>query len=283
MTYEELEREVVNLGFEANVDSVAALASAVNRTLSRIDRIRPNRAEAVLSLREPLYAAPEVTAIDTPLTISCGGAFAVTFEYIGSGTLSGIGSTSESLSSPVWRAKRIILQGGTQQLSMTFTGTTDFAVRSFAVLAPLANRDNATLLPVYGKERIFFDLSGLDDYAEPDDYPYTESGFPVRDYEARGTMLYLPAYLRGNVLITYRRKRTAVTADNFAPTSNSASVDVEPDLAYLVPLGVASFVWLEVEPEKATYYEQLFQEGLTLARMASRHEGRESVIRRKGW
>ena len=59
-------------------------------------------------------------------------------------------------------------------------------------------------------------------------------------------------------------------------------IDVPEELAELLPLAVASFVWLDDDPEKAQYYMSLYKDGIgTLRRFHPRELGSSYVT--NGW
>ena len=98
-----------------------------------------------------------------------------------------------------------------------------------------------------------------------------------RDYLIRGnTVLFLRDV--GNVTIYYLRRARTVTVDK-----KEESIDVHPAAESLLPLLVASYLWLDDRGELATHYLKLYQtEADELRRNLYRH-GSIRLCAPNGW
>lgn len=76
-----------------------------------------------------------------------------------------------------------------------------------------------------------------------------------------GALLYdgkldIPSTFRGEVLLTYRTLPPTVTEDM------DAVIAIPEEYSHLIPILAASYVWMEVDSEVASYYKRLFDDML---------------------
>lgn len=291
MTYRELMEEVAHLGFDSAVEDLASLATATNRALAQLHReLRPATEDVVVTVREPILAEYEERVIPNgaEIRIKATEGVAVSFESIGGGNISfekeGEILRDEVANSTEWKGRRYLYLG---QLGadLLLRGRTDFAVRSLAVFSMADNTAEASALPVMGKNFASFDLSAVyGDFLSLDSTPYTEAGIPVRGYEIENNILRVPSCVRGRVQVGVRRKLRLATLDHFESAAlMDTEIDIHAEYADILPLCVASYVWADVEPEKAAYYKQMCDEQVRYAKLQQQHRGRARVYDRKGW
>ena len=81
------------------------------------------------------------------------------------------------------------------------------------------------------------------------------NGYSVED----SRIVLLPRSMPGDYKIAYRRKPRVISSDDEASTNDTA-IDLDEDIASLLPLLVAAYVWLEDEEETAARYMELYRE-----------------------
>ena len=69
----------------------------------------------------------------------------------------------------------------------------------------------------------------------------------------------MPHDAKGLYKVIYKRKPQAVV-NNGEASDDMTVIDLDEDLCALLPILVASFVWVDDEPEKAQYYLAIYQE-----------------------
>ena len=280
--------EVIHLGFDSAVEDLGVLCSATNRAVAQLRReLCPATGRFMLTVRPPIATSGEERSL------ACGeaceivfpNAVALSFESIGACTVGfeadGVIFREESMASPEWRERKFLFAGH-RGARVVLTGTKDFCLRNIAVFDGVEYADNSSALPIISGPFVRFDVSAFcNDFLAIDGDPFNEMGFAVRGYEIFGKKLSLPAQA-GRVEVAYQRKLNEAKMDDFADES-TAEPDVPEEYADMLPLCVASYVWADVEPEKAAYYKQMYNEQLQYAKLQQKHRGGGRVIDRKGW
>lgn len=291
MTYRELMEEVAHLGFDSAVEDLGALCSATNRSLAQLHReLRPAVEHLILTVREPLHYLQKELRVKngTQYHVDRGrDGVAITFESIGSGRISFLVGDEvqreEALASTTWRERRV-LYPECAGATVVLTGENGFAVRSVAVYDMVDNVQSPDALPLLRCGYRYKMRALLPNFVALDEAPYTEAGVPVQDYELADGVLTLPECLRGRVQLCVRRKLRPATLDHFASEAYmDAEVDIQSEYADILPLCVASYVWADVEPEKAAYYKRMCDEQVQYVKLQQQHRGRRRVADRRGW
>ena len=286
MTYRELLEEVVDLGFDANVGSLTGLASATNRALRHIGRFLPPVTQVILSQRAPVYELREETPVKGTLTASGSGVMGLSFSFIGEGFLRAEGDTEtkeRAIASPGWATCKMVFSAP-QDVTLTLANTKGLAVREFALLPLVDDTECETLLPLWG-EMVRYELSELcPEYLAMGGVPVTEAGAEIRGYAVDKKALYLPREVCGKIQVTVRRNPHLATLDCFKNEAEmDGAVDCPDEITDLLPLLVASYVWIDVEPEKAQHYKARFDEQYAMWRMQQKFQGKMRVVNRNGW
>ena len=280
MTYEELRQEVFDLGFDDDIEP-HVLLTAANRVLMQLWRYEPRKSRVVLTQREPLFLDREERAASTPLCYEREGIAAVSFESIGEGLIKdGSSGTEERIASPAWRERRFALPSSGK---LSITGISDnFMVRDLTVMGRL----DGIAVPLWREGGVYYLLAELceEGFAGLDGPPVDAYGAPIGAYRIEGDCLVMPLSYRGSFCVDIRRPLRRARLENFNDASAStAAVDCPERLCDLLALGVAAYAWADLEPEKAGYCKQRFDEGLAMDRLMQDHGGSQTVIRRKGW
>lgn len=285
MTYRELMDEVIHLGFDSAVEDLGALCSATNRAVAQLRReLCPATGRFVLNVREPVfYQFCEEDASGKSISFEVEDAAAMSFESIGGATVrfeeDGVVLKEERIASPTWRERKILYPR--RGARCVIVGEGGFALRKIAVFDIVDNKENPDALPMIDRVARFDVTAYCKDFLALEDTPYNEMGFPVREYEIYGMQLSLPTD-SGRVEVTYRRELRRAALEDFSDGSN-ATPDIPTEYADLLPLCVASYVWVDLEPEKAAHYKQMYNEQLQYAKLQQKHRGKRRVVDRKGW
>ena len=81
-----------------------------------------------------------------------------------------------------------------------------------------------------------------------------------QEYEQEGdSIILLPYDKRGVYKVLYEHRPTAIE-NTGATTEDTQELDLDDELCSLMPILVASYVWIEDEPEKSEYYMSLYRE-----------------------
>ncbi len=280
--------EVIHLGFDSAVEDLGALCSATNRAVAQLRReLCPATGRFMVNVRKPVGCTGEEITFDgvAERGVHSISAVAITFECIGKGILSfetdGVAFRDETIAAPEWRAYKFIFADH-RGARVVLKNAEGLRVRNIAVFDGVDYAYTPETLPIITGSFAKFDAGAFcDDFITLDEDPYNEMGVAVRGYEVYGKQLSLPIGA-GRVEVTYRRKIREATMDDFADGKITVP-DVPEEYADMLPLCVASYVWADVEPEKAAHYRQMYNEQLQYAKLQQKHRGRSRVIDRKGW
>lgn len=286
-------KAVSQLGFEDSLgdDGTTGFLYALNRALIEVNSLRPRRRTVVINHKVPnnlLFSYPEEIEKTETLTFTAKNAKSFYFEVCGKGkyTISFLG-TEEGKSQEVKKGdfnsknftaiKGIITHNGafvdkatdrnitfSGDVVIEFSGDYDYGIRNLALYDRVYSDKSEDVVPF--TSRIPYNMNALvDDFERFDASPLEASTdkFLTGMYsiENHDTIL-LPLMYPGAYQITYIHKATPISMDSNVNdgTGNSPDIDLDEDLASLLPTLVAAYVWLDDEAEKAQYYFNLYRE-----------------------
>ena len=272
---------VSKLGFEDSLEDAKAFYFALNRAVSQINAIRPRTATFDIYHRPPpnLISGADFGAreVSSKLEVAAEGAKAYYFEINGEGSYkveywdesaatNYVTVRDENFSTTGFEARRGIIRrdDGTfcdGEVRLTFFGDLVFSCRNVALYDRLYSSDEKKIIayePYTG-----YDISALcDDFIslaanpiELVEYEYINRDYKIED----GRVLLLPHDKCGIYRVRYNRKPKELEYRT-DPTLDDKEIDLDADLAELVPLLTASYVWIDDEAEKAAYYLARYQE-----------------------
>lgn len=305
MTIQELYESVAQLGFETELEDNNRFYYAVNRALLQVNRIRP--ATSIYKLNHfPLEnrltddTFEPVKKDDEALVFVADNAKSYYFECNGNGLAiiekSADGETWEPIKSidlvsengRFIAYKGLILDGEEQYLGavrIKFSGDYVYYVQNVALYGGLLGA-GADKVPAYSKH-IVYDLASLtDDFLSFVCPPIVDAtrgkGFVLNDdYFVEGTSkILIPASTVGIFDVCYNRQIKQVSAEDDMETT---VIDLDSDLAAILPNLVASYIWVDDEPAKAEYYLTLYRE--QVAEIRAMKESLTPVVYRNknGW
>lgn len=147
-------------------------------------------------------------------------------------------------------------------IRLRFTGDYLYSVQNVAMYSDIYSNDKKDIPTA--AEYTAYDISVLvDDFLALESPPIQDDSSFVKlgkhyDVES-GKTLIISNDISGAFRILYRHKPTRLEAKLNADEDNTI-IDVDDELANLLPTLIASYVWLEDEPEKAQYYYSLYKE-----------------------
>lgn len=283
MTISELFKSVLQLGFETSVENADGFYFAANRALLQVNAIRPATRVYIINHKplENLIKENTFSPLDKieDLCFEAQGAKAYYFEADGKGgarierfnSALGAWDTKNPLGvielSKVngFKAYRGLIKNGadftSDRIRIRFTGDYLYSVKNVAMYKYIYS-DVTTDIPAY-EPFSRYDISKLtDDFLslaaspiEKEGYEYMGKGYDVEN----GRIILLPYNAKGLYKITYNHKPNAIKHTT-NPIDDNSLIDIDEELAMLLPLLVSSYVWADDEPEKAQYYANLYRE-----------------------
>lgn len=305
MTIKELYESVAQLGFETELEDNDRFYYAVNRAILQVNRIRPATSIYKLNhfplenrLSENTFK-PQIKDSEALIFVAdnaksyyfkCNGNGLATIEKSTDGeTWEVIGSISlVSGNARFNEYKGLILDGGEQYsgaVRIKFSGDYVYYVKDVALYGGLLGA-GVNDIPAYS-EYIAYDLASLtDDFLSFVCPPIVDAkrdkGFVLNsDYFVEGTKkLLIPASTVGIFDVCYNKRVKAVSAED---DMESTVIDLDDDLAAVLPNLVASYIWVDDEPAKAEYYLTLYREQVAEIRATSEHLTPVVYRNKTGW
>ena len=282
MTVSELYNSVAQLGFETSLEDDARFYFAANRALLQVNAIRPAVKSYVIN-HKPLTnmlsdsAFTPIEKVDE-LVFEGKDAKAYYFEADGNGTAlielfdeqlkkwRGI-STETLIKGPGFTAYYGFFKDGKDNVSgrvrLRFTGEYLYSVKNVALYKHVYS-GNEEDIPAY-EPFTRYDMSVLaPDFLALDSpcVSLENSTVELRSGEwgvENERIILLPYDAKGVYKVQYKRKPQELDVTD-SPDTDDTKLELDEDLAALLPLLVASYVWVDDEPEKAQYYGALYKE-----------------------
>lgn len=302
MKVKELYSQVAALGFEDSLESAARnrFYFAANRALLQIAAVRPVIKHLILKHR-PLTNLIENKGevnVDGEAVFETSGAKAYYFEFEGTGTAyveyyngnewqSCTDTIVLSISQNKSRKGIIKPEGnftrGAVRLRFMSNGYI-LRVKNISLYGAIYG-DSADLIPD-NEEYSRYDVSSLvDDFMSLHTPLIRDDGSFVRlgeGYDVENNrVILIPRENAGNYRVLYKHKPNAISL-KWDPQNNDDDIDLDEDLVALMPLLVASYLWLDEEPEKAQYYLSLYREGASYIKNEAHNLAPTSIIT-NGW
>lgn len=275
MTVQELYYQTAQLGFEDSLEDGARFYSAANRALLQVAAVRPETRLCFINHNPmPNMLTEQYESLDVTenITYSANGAKSFFFKACGKGEV-----RVEYLDNGEWQIYGTPINIDTEKNEYRcyrgFIPDEENTRLAFYAGEYLYLVSNVALY----KHKISDELADIPDFEAFTRYNVAEmvSDFwgivapPIKSDMSKLTTGYnieseciivLPRTSRGMYQIEYKHKPEAINASD-AAQNNTSKIDLAEDLAVLMPLLVASYVWLEDSPDKAQYYLTLYREG----------------------
>lgn len=273
MTVNELYKSVAELGFETSLESNNGFLYAANRALLQIASARPATRSYIINHSMPENLASDSGIIhkgNDEIIISASGGKAYYFEVYGNGYF-----FAEYYSDGTWKScndapfstkgfeafQGFFKDGNAKfvdgEVRIRFSGNFAYTIKNTAIYSTIYS-DNGDDIPAFDKY-IKYDISALtSDFYGLLTPPITYDGVTLnQDYNVEDErIILLPYDKKGIYKVHYKHKPSEIQK------IDTTKIDLEDELASLLPLVIAAYVWADDEPEKANYYLQLFRERL---------------------
>lgn len=304
MNVAELYKQVAALGFETAVENSDMFYFTANRALLQVCKVRPairhcliNHKPLVNSVTEQTFSPVE--KIDD-LTFEANSAKAYYFEADGNGVVyieQHIAETDswrvfgkvEIESKQTFKAyKGLIKKEGAfyaGRMRLRFSGEFLYSVKNVALYEQLYSSDAADI-PAY-EAYTRYDVSKLvDDFMalccppirETDENTILNQGYAQ---EGNSTIL-LPYESRGVYRVMYEHRPKAIE-NTGATTEDTQEIDLDDELCSLMPILIASYVWIDDEPQKSEYYLSLYRERISEIAVTRRDTSPVAIKNVNGW
>lgn len=302
MTVSELYRQSAQLGFEDSLESGDRFYFAANRALMQVALLRPAISSCVIN-HTPLKnrvsgASFDVIRRTEELGFTANNVKSYYFEADGNGE-----AYLEGFIGGVWTTLKRIELSGTRRFSayrgliktnedffdgnvrLHFAGKYVYNVRNIALYGDVYS-DRDSDVPAY-EPFTAYDISALtSDFLSLADSPICEDeGYTKLNQGYRvenGSVLLLPYSAAGVYKVLYRRKPEAIKTDEL-PENNTDTLDLDEELCTLLPLLVASYVWVEDEPSMAEYYAARYNERAAFIMQKERNTSPPIIRNSSGW
>lgn len=275
MTLRELYDQVAHLGFETEIEYDAMFREQAYNAMIEISLSRPDvrQYEIVQTPPENLLrdAGMKVhSKEDIVFGVTGGKAFCFKFKghvtCLVKATIGGVFQTvatiDDEASAPTVKRGFFASYYGVpadegEPVQLVFTGSNRYAVFDVAIYGESLG-GNVTDIPVYGKYIEYPLRSLIPDFGLLASPPLCESetGEPVDADDIQienGGIIRLSQRLFGRFFVRYRHMPQKMGEED------DEVLDIDETSASLLPLLVASVLWLEDEPELAQYYRSLYE------------------------
>ena len=296
MTLQDLYKAVSQLGFEDSLgdDSTDRFIYAANRALLEIDALRPRRRSVYINHRVPEnLLSTEPTSIERTEDVTFTAQYPKSFYF----EVSGEGEfeielekktkkvasdeyiteyiTCDDTFSAQFNSQKFIPirgfikhngafidklsdQGFTGNVLITFKGDYTYTVRNLAMYGKVYSSKVSDIAPFGYK--IGYKLSELvSDFGKLDTPPAFNGKQLTSGYSIESDTVFLPNDKLGIYTINYLHKVELIDlAAEFYTGSDPIDVDLDEDLAALLPNLIAAYVWLDDEADKSQYYYNLY-------------------------
>lgn len=260
MTLEELKSEVLALGFETELDGEGALLHAANRALLSIFTEREVTADHRFYRRKSLPSQyyPHIHHKGgEELSFSVFGR-AVSFLFSGRGSVRISGKAGFDIELFGTVTKKVFIDG---TATVTLHGAYDFDIYSFAVFDSKTSPD-AEDIEFIGKFASYDIKRECPDFLAFHSAPTDGYGREISGARVLGSVLEVPRDFEGEIRLTYKRMPKLLRSDTV-----DGEIDLPAECTHLFPLLVASYLWLDDNPELSASYLALYREGMAAVRL----------------
>ena len=261
MTFSELEKEVLALGFEDRIDRSEELVIAASRALRLIYNERPSVRTTLIYHKRALPTLQREKidrAGGEELILPLDGR-AYSFRVSGRGSFTvrdGSGERREDFDGEL-----CLFRGFTDgHGEIRFSGEYGYSILGFSVYADTVSPSPEDI-PEFG----FIDEVDMRKRC-PDFLAFADGARDIRgalipDIVMSDGRLLIPRDISGVISVAYKRSPRPICSD-----FPDEAIDIPEETAPLLPLLVAAYLWLDDAPDKAQYYMSLYRDGLGAVR-----------------
>lgn len=277
MTLNDIKKEVAHLGFESESAVDGGIESAVRRALSTIYNEHGTHTLGRLYQNSPtpkrhIPLIVHTAGVEDVITTD-GGTYAFTVNSAGRFEIRDEnGTRTESFDTQNGYAYGRVKGEG----EIRFLGEFRYTVYDLCIYGEdFAEGD---VPPRFSKMREYDLRKIFPDFLFALSSPTDGEGEKIRGASVSSGMMYIPYGYVGEVVVEYRRRAPEVSVN--AP---DAQLDIPTELASLVPLLAAAYVWLDDDAEKAQYYMSLYRDGMSAVKLYTRRAVDTAFTDATGW
>jgi hypothetical protein len=303
MTYAELRRQLLNLGFETAdtyEEEPTIMLDAINRAMREITNLFPLIGSYKIAQHPLPNLLPDaISAMDSrhydgkmPLQYTAADAKSLYFECSGTGALTILDGDGERTipldSKKAFRAYRAFLRG---DVTLTFSGPHAYDIKNIAVYGETFS-DALADIPAYRKH-VRYDVKALTavnevpvfigflDKVQEGDYSDGKSYLDIKDFRIEQKhILVLDGMEQAEYTIFYKKNFIPFTA----ATPDSFPIELDYDKEHLLPLLAAWYVWEDDEPTKAAKWRNDYEDYVArLLNEAKPQSAQEAFHNDLGW
>ena len=275
MTLKSLFNEVHALGFDSVAELDEAFVFAANRALSEIALtfaprrlgIIPVSAPRATLVRELYMHGGEATVVPV-----CGRCFSFISSGTGRVTVCDENGTRTIAFGGTGAATRGAISG---DALLTFEGDEPYTVADLATFEAPWREEK---IPLYSRACEYDLSSALPDLLYVSATACDSLGRPIEGASVVGSTLRLPRDFCGKVYVEYCHRPRALSVDR-----QDEEVDIDGAISFLLPILTASYVWLDDDAEKATYYLSIYRREAELGAREVRGSAEQKFTDVTGW
>lgn len=265
MKLKELKEEVTALGYGEDGVTDGAFCRFLNRATARMAAEYPLRARVRLVFPPVLYRELASLAVHTPgapLSYTLTG-LAYSLTVTGEGTVTVFDGE---------RTKKLLLPEGTSTLRgylhgeghLLSSGETPFAISRLIVFDRLCVPSEKDI-PLAGEGGVRDMKKICPDFLAFISEPTDISGKPIHGCTLSAAFIKMPESFSGEIAVDYRRAPREMT-----PEDAEEEIELPEPLISLLPLLMASEIYLDGEPERSQYFAALYRDGMERAKRSLR-------------
>jgi len=304
MNVAELYKQVAQLGFEDSLDDSDRFYYAANRALLQVCKIRPAVGYYLIN-HKPLTNlvanatfSPVEKIDDLIYEATCGKSYY--FEADGNGVLY---VEKHNADTDEWEIIKQVELSSKQTfvpyrgfikkdgsfidglIRLRFTGEYIYSIKGVAIYQNLLSGDAADI-PAY-EPYTRYDIKQLTtDFLALCCPPIDEAdGHAVlnQEYALEGDSTILLPYDKKGVYKALYERRPKAIANTGETTSDEAIIDLDDELCSLLPILIASYVWVDDEPSKSEYYLSLYRERVQEISYKQKNNAPVYIKNTNGW
>ena len=298
MTVAELYAQVAALGFETSLESSEVFYNAAVRAVLEVNRIRPRIASVTLDHVSPENLIDDVFTpkyVKGELNFIAGAPRCAYFEYNGNGRVFFEEMGEDGAFIPFFDEEirhegvgfteyRVILGEKTGLVRMRIVGDYVFSIRNVAMYEDLWGSEREDV-PKRGAYTAYDMREIAEDFLEFNTPPVAEEDgyMSAEDYRIEGgTVLLLPYDKPGAYKVLYKRLPRKINGEDSLEDSTEV-IDLDDELAALLPPLIAAYVYAEDEPDRSEYYMSLYRQSAAEIRATMRKASVVAIKNKSGW
>lgn len=279
MRVKDLYEQVAGLGFESSLESEDRFYQAANRALLRVADVRPEARYHIIN-HKPLNNAIQGDCDFSPIERSddlcfeahggksyyfeCDGNGVVFLERVKDGIETIEGGITLSSDNRAFRAYSGFFKSENNDglVRLRFTGKYTYSIRHVAIYDRIYS-DRVEDIPAYEPYTRYDISKTVDDFLALSSPPITddtEHRILGKDYRVEnGRVILLPHDKAGCYKVAYKHRPKSISSAKSAE-SNEDEIDLDADLAELMPLACAVYILAEDEPDLVNHYDEQYRQ-----------------------